>query len=318
MRGADLSTYKIDVPAKLFIAGEYAVTRLGGLALVTSLESDFQVVISEVEGHSLLETNVAMPAHAFSVKEIKPEHSGPWNFVMTAIKYMSKEVELTREFHLEIKSGLGFGENKKGYGSSACVVVGVVNAVNLFFQLNLPLKKRFEIAAQAHYDVQGSGSRGDVAAIMYGGSIFYENHQRVLPLKIPWQTYVVQTAQSAKTVEKLEHQLSEAFYAKSDELVIEISTAIDMHDFALFKEKLLENQLLLIEHQAKGYMTDQLALALNIVNSQPEFAGKISGAGFGENIILFAEREDKIVELRSTLEAEGMKLEKIRIGKQNE
>ena len=100
MRGADLSTYKIDVPAKLFIAGEYAVTRLGGLALVTSLESDFQVVISEVEGHSLLETNVAMPAHAFSVKEIKPEQSGPWNFVMTAIKYMSKEVELTREWVL--------------------------------------------------------------------------------------------------------------------------------------------------------------------------------------------------------------------------
>ncbi len=51
MRGADLSTYKIDGPAKLFIAGEYAVTRPGGLALVTSLESDFQVVISEAEGH---------------------------------------------------------------------------------------------------------------------------------------------------------------------------------------------------------------------------------------------------------------------------
>ena len=192
------------------------------------------MVISEVEGQSLLETNVAMPAHAFSVKEIKPEHSGPWNFVMTAIKYMSKEVELTREFHLEIKSGLGFGENKKGYGSSACVVVGVVNALDLF-SAQSSLEKRFEIAAQAHYDVQGSGSRGDVAAIMYGGSIFYENHQRVLPLTIPWQPYVVQTAQSAKTVEKLKHQLSEAFYVKSDELVIEISTAIDMQDFALLK-----------------------------------------------------------------------------------
>ena len=112
MRGADLSTYKIDVPAKLFIAGEYAVTRPGGLALVTSLESDFQVVISEAEGQSLLETNVAMPAHTFSVKEMKPEHSGPWNFVMTVIEYVSKEVELSREFHLEIKSGLGFGETK--------------------------------------------------------------------------------------------------------------------------------------------------------------------------------------------------------------
>ncbi len=318
MRGADLSTYKIAVPGKLFIAGEYAVTRPGGLALVTSLESDFQVVISEAEDKSLLETNVAMPAHIFSVKEFKPERSGPWNFVMTAIEYVSKEVELSREFHLEIKSGLGFGESKKGYGSSACVVVGVVNALNLFFQLNLPLKKRFEIAAQAHYDVQGSGSRGDVAAIMYGGSIFYENHERVLPMSIPWQPYVVQTNQAAKTVEKLKHKLSDAFYAKSDELVIEISTAIDMQDFALFKEKLLENQLLLIENQAKGYMTDQLALALNIVNSQPEFAGKISGAGFGENIILFAEHEEKIADLRDALEAEGMKLEKIRIGKQNE
>ena len=140
MRGADLSTYKIAVPAKLFIAGEYAVTRPGGLALVTSLESDFQVVISEAEEKSLLETNVAMPAHIFSVKEFKPERSGPWNFVMTAIEYVSKEVELSREFHLEIKSGLGFGESKKGYGSSACVVVGVVNALNLFFQLNLALR----------------------------------------------------------------------------------------------------------------------------------------------------------------------------------
>ena len=153
---------------------------------------------------------------------------------------------------------------------------------------------------------------------MYGGSIFYENHQRVLPINIPWQPYVVQTDQSSKTGEKLKQELPEAFFEKSDELVIEISTAIDMQDFALFKEKLLENQLLLINTQPKGYMTEQLALALNIINSHPELAGKISGAGFGENIILFAEHEENIAELRAVLEAEGMKLEKARIGKVNE
>ena len=95
MRGADLSTYKIAVPAKLFIAGEYAVTRPGGLALVTSLESDFQVVISEAEDKSLLETNVAMPAHLFSVKEFKPERSGPWNLVKTRRAMVHRPVSLS-------------------------------------------------------------------------------------------------------------------------------------------------------------------------------------------------------------------------------
>ncbi|HAP15212.1 MAG TPA: phosphomevalonate kinase, partial [Lactococcus sp.] len=118
--------------------------------------------------------------------------------------------------------------------------------------------------------------------------------------------------------EKLKQKWPKEFFEKSDELVIEISTAIDMQDFALFKEKLLENQILLINNQTKGYMTDQLALALNIINSQPELAGKISGAGFGENIILFAEHEENIAELGAVLEAEGMKLEKARIGKINE
>lgn len=318
MQEAALNTYKTDVPGKLFIAGEYAVTRPGGLALVTSLESDFQVSISATSGPSLLHSNVDMPDSSFSIKDFQADRTGPWNFAMTAIEYVLKEAPLHQDFHLDIKSGLGYGENKKGYGSSACVVVGVVNALNAFFHLNLPLAKRFEIAAQAHYDVQGSGSRGDVAAIMYGGSIFYENHQRVIPINIPWSAYVVQTNKSAKTGEKLKQKLSDEFFTKSDELVIEISTAIDMKDFELFKEKLLENQLLLIEHQAKGYMTDQLALALNIINSQPEFAGKISGAGFGENIILFAKNEENIAELKVVLEEEGMKLEKARIGKQND
>ncbi|MFG7387777.1 hypothetical protein ACGO3R_03610 [Lactococcus lactis] len=69
-------------------------------------------------------------------------------------------------------SDLGFGENKKGYGSSASVVCGLVNAVNQFFDFQLSLEKRFEIAAKTHFEVQGSGSMGDIAAIMYGGSVF--------------------------------------------------------------------------------------------------------------------------------------------------
>lgn len=77
-----------------------------------------------------------------------------------------------------------------------------------------------------------------------------------------------------------------------------MATAIDIQDFSLFKEKLSENQLLLLENIPEGYMTKELALALNLLNSYPELAAKISGAGFGENLILFAQNSMAIAEVQ--------------------
>ena len=253
----------------------------------------------------------------------------PWNFALTALKNtlsaadsfekksVSKILSSSPEISLEIVSDLGFGENKKGYGSSASVVCGLVNAVNQFFDFQLSLEKRFEIAAKTHFEVQGSGSMGDIAAIMYGGSVFYQNHKRVIPLEIPWATYVVQTGKAAKTSEKIKIKLSDEFYQASNELVIELATAIDIQDFALFKEKLSENQLLLLENIPEGYMTKELAIALNLLNSYPEFAAKISGAGFGENIILFAQNTQAIAEVQNKLSEYGINLEKFKVAQKN-
>lgn len=232
-------------------------------------------------------------------------------------KSVSKILSSSPEISLEIVSDLGFGENKKGYGSSASVVCGLVNAVNQFFDFQLSLEKRFEIAAKTHFEVQGSGSMGDIAAIMYGGSVFYQNHKRVIPLEIPWATYVVQTGKAAKTSEKIKIKLSDEFYQASNELVIELATAIDIQDFALFKEKLSENQLLLLENIPEGYMTKELAIALNLLNSYPEFAAKISGAGFGENIILFAQNTQAIAEVQNKLSEYGINLEKFKVAQKN-
>lgn len=247
----------IKVPGKLFFAGEYSVTKEGNLALITTIETNFEVKISATTGKSIFKTNVGLSDFEFSLSKIEFTKENPWNFALTALKNtlsaadsieknsVSKILSSSPEISLEIVSDLGFGENKKGYGSSASVVCGLVNAVNQFFDFQLSLEKRFEIAAKTHFEVQGSGSMGDIAAIMYGGSVFYQNHKRVIPLEIPWATYVVQTGKAAKTSEKIKIKLSDEFYQASNELVIELATAIDIQDFALFKEKLSENQLLL-------------------------------------------------------------------------
>ena len=43
----------IKVPGKLFFAGEYSVTKEGNLALITTIETNFEVRISATTGKSI-------------------------------------------------------------------------------------------------------------------------------------------------------------------------------------------------------------------------------------------------------------------------
>ncbi|MFC4651926.1 mevalonate kinase [Lactococcus nasutitermitis] len=318
----------VKLPGKLFIAGEYAVTRPEHLALVTTIETDFQVHIAESQEKSTLHTNVNMQDEHFQLSELgtfQPKDE-QWFLSLEVLKIILKKCgkeSFSSEIALTIESDLGAGEQKKGYGSSAAVAVGVTEALNTYFSLGLTAFERYQIAGKAHFQIQGNGSLGDVAAISFGGSIFYKSGKnpiweeaKILAVDIPWTVYVAQTGKAAKTSEKLEITLPDTFFEQSDELVIESATAIDMRDFDLFKEKLLENQLLLIQNIPEGYMTQKLALVLTLVNQHENLVGKISGAGFGENVLIFAKSEENIAELKNECEKNGIVLIKATISQE--
>ncbi|MFV0555743.1 MAG: mevalonate kinase [Lactovum sp.] len=304
----------IKVPGKLFIAGEYAVTRAQGLALLAAVETDFSVTISESNQESRLQTNVGIPSLNFSMKNLEVDYKSPWNFVLASLKSLADKIDV--ELLITIQSDLGYQENKKGYGSSASVVVGVVKAMNQFFQLQMSLSEEFDLAARVHYQVQGSGSMGDVAAIVYGGFIFYRNQNLIEPLLINWELFVISTGKSVKTDEKLKIRLAEKFYQQSDQLVLSLK---EERDFKRFKSLLLKNQELLIGNLPAAYLTKKLSLALKIVNSHPHLVGKVSGAGFGENIIIFSKGiiEAELDLLQQSLNKYDMKMERIYIAPTN-
>jgi mevalonate kinase len=60
-----------------------------------------------------------------------------------------------------------------GFGSSAAVVAALAKALDSYFDLKMTQKDIFQIAYQAVLDVQGVGSGFDVAASVYGGTIYY-------------------------------------------------------------------------------------------------------------------------------------------------
>lgn len=324
----------VKVPGKLFIAGEYAVTRPGCCAMVAAIENNFIVTVAECQSLSHLKTNVALDDMTFDIHAFEIQDNG-WNFAMCALDYLLKGEqkylgEKLPQLELSIESGLGFGDNKKGYGSSACVVVGVVKAVSQFLQLNLTAGKIFEYAAKAHCQVQGSGSMGDVASIATGGLIFYQSPDKnwknwmIVPQEWSrngWQTYLVSTDKSVKTSEKLKISLSEEFYYKSDKIVRKIAQlglglAYSSKKFKALKTLVLRNQQLLIEHLPAAYLTEKLAYALKIINQEENMVGKISGSGFGENMIVFTKNEKGIKKVREKLARHGIGFEKIRISEE--
>lgn len=301
----------VKVPGKLFIAGEYSVTKPGGLAMIVAIETDFSVKISENQGKSVLKTNVNMTDYEFSMTNITIEQNNPWNFVLAVLKKLN--LPSNQEIMLEIQSDLGFEDNKKGYGSSASVVAGVVEAANEFFELNLGFQEQFQIAGNAHREIQGSGSMGDVAAILAGGFSFYRNSDVTENAKIPWETYVISTGKSVKTDEKLQISLSDEFYDRSNEIVTKLRNVVKFDEF---KSLLLQNQKLLIENLPAEYVTEKLDFALKTVNAQENMVGKISGSGFGENLIVFVKSDEDIKKVRQILEKKDLKLEKLMIAEE--
>ncbi len=67
---------------------------------------------------------------------------------------------------------------KYGLGSSAAVTVATVKALCEFYQLPVNQNMIFKLAAIAHFEVQGNGSLGDIAASVYGGWIAYHSFDR--------------------------------------------------------------------------------------------------------------------------------------------
>jgi phosphomevalonate kinase len=133
----------------------------------------------------------------------------------------------------------------------------------------------------------------------------------------------VKTGESVKTGEKLKINLPESFYDKSNEIVRSIekwhrnfACWYPTEKFRRFKQFLLKNQRLLISYLPEGYVTPKLALALKLINDQENLVGKISGSGFGENIIVFAKNEKGIKKIREKLGRNGILLEKVQIAKE--
>ncbi|WP_367300922.1 phosphomevalonate kinase [Leuconostoc carnosum] len=304
---------KISVPGKLFLAGEYAITNPGNTAIVAAITTGLSVEITPATKNSTIQSNTIKQPLLFQLDQLNKPWPDDWRYVWAAIKIiydynqLSDSIKSMDPIHISINSHLNTSAGKIGLGSSAAVTVGIIAAFDDYFQLNLPILVRFKLAGLAHLHVQKNGSLGDIAAITYGGVISYQspdlsqysqpNHNwldaslanqfwpnlNIQTLTWPqnWQLLLGMTHESADTKAAINHVvLSEQFLTASQQIVNDIIQAIQDVNYTELSITLTDNQQLLTANLPTNYITPKLAHLLSDLDG---IAGKISGAGFGDN-----------------------------------
>lgn len=177
---------------------------------------------------------------------------------------------------------IGKNNQKLGLGSSGAKFV-------LQARQQFPEKdddQIFEIALKNSRIEQPNNSGADVAASAYTGLLLYQNDRLIQKLDWPkqWHFDAINSGMIAKTDQLvLKNNIDQNFIDNSEMAIDLFLEALQDIDYQKLQSaiKIAQNNLMTINNIA----TDQLS---DLLNKYPD--SKISGAGFGDNIIAFSQQ----------------------------
>jgi phosphomevalonate kinase len=177
-------SYRVKVPGKLMIAGEYAVLERDYKAVVAAVNRYVTAHIKPSEKNKLILPQYGMENITWEINQGGLHFNSSdarLSFIKSSIFVASqflreRSIKLI-PFELQVSSELDDPSTckKYGLGSSAAVVTAVISAV---LQLHCgraiaSLEEIFKLSAIAHVKTQGGGSGADIAAAVYGGWLEY-------------------------------------------------------------------------------------------------------------------------------------------------
>ncbi|MCC3357147.1 phosphomevalonate kinase [Bacillus sp. REN16] len=181
------SGYRIKVPGKLLIAGEYAVLEPEQQAVVIAVNRFITVTIEPSTQYILSLPDLDFDfltwensGNTIQLSDSDSQLQFIQHSIEVATQFLQESSIDVRPFHLTINSDLNdsLSGRKYGLGSSAAVVVAVISAIlKLHCTENPSLDQIFKLSAISHLKTQKNGSGIDIAASTYGGWLMYSSFQ---------------------------------------------------------------------------------------------------------------------------------------------
>lgn len=285
----------VSAPGKLMLFGEHAVV-YGKPSIVTAVDQRLSI-----KAYSTSELIFKLNAPDVGVENYSKELKDLGN---SEIPKGAKFVELaTKNFYAKykIKTGVNFEtvtqfKSTFGFGSSSASAVCTIKALSELFNLKLTEKEIFKVAYKTVLDVQGVGSGFDLAAAIYGGTLYFltggKKTQSLkimeLPLIIGYTGVKAYTATIVKEVKERfadNPKLLKNIYDAVELIVERAKIALVKNDLQTVGQLMNLNQGYL---ETLGVSSEKLSAMIYAARNAGAYGAKLSGAGGGDCMIALA------------------------------
>ncbi|TSC88083.1 MAG: mevalonate kinase [Microgenomates group bacterium Gr01-1014_7] len=200
-----------------------------------------------------------------------------------------------------------------GFGSSSASTVCVIKALSQLTGANLDNKQIFNLAYKTVLDIQGKGSGFDVAAAIYGGTLYFVSPGKVIqPLKINTLPLIVgYSGIKFDTVRIIDEVAQKAkkypwvignVYDQIGQLVEQAKKAILKEDWESLGELMNFNEGYLATLGVEGKKLSRMIYA---ARDGGAYGAKLSGAGVGDCMIALHSVQGKQAIKKAITEAGG-------------
>ncbi len=306
----------VSAPGKLFLLGEHAVV-YDGKCLVTAVDSRLRMTLSRQNSATLTITapDVGLDKWSAPLTTVvsKTDFSGPSAFIESCVALFYRQYPFAEGLQIETASDFGA---TLGLGSSSATVAAAVFGLASLLNVDLSRRQLFDMGVEAIQQVQHLGSGADLAAAIYGGTLYYSNQSprditpldiNDLPLLVVYSGAKAGTVSYVKQVRQLRDErptIIQPIIATMLTIVDAGREALENHDW----EHL--GQLMNIQHGLlHGVGVDTLSLAEIVFAARDAGAmgAKLSGAGGGDCAIILCQ-PDQCISVRAALELAGKRV----------
>jgi mevalonate kinase len=290
----------VSAPGKLMLFGEHAVV-YGRPCIVTAVDQRINVTAEKSSSDKLIiiAPDVGVTGYQKDIISLGKGGEIPKGvkFIEFAVKNFEKKYGLSIGVKITTKSGFS---SQYGFGSSSAVTVATLFALAGLFRVKLSKKALFDLSYETVIEIQGVGSGFDLAAAIWGGTIYFvAGGKKIVPLKsdkIPLVVgYTGVKADTATLIRKVADDFKkkpkemEATFSAIGKIVEEAKVALLKRDFKRAGELMNLNQLLL---ESLGVNTQILSDLILGARNTGAYGAKLSGAGGGDCMIALVSKED--------------------------
>lgn len=316
MKEYGLKGVKVSAPGKLMLFGEHAVVH-NRACIVTAVDQRIEVRAS-FNG----ENELAVNAPQLGIKNYKrtvtqlcsQEMPKQVSFIEATVKRFYQKYGLKKGLNITTQSEFS---HTYGFGSSSAITIATTKALALLYQIAMTNKQIFDLGYKAVLDIQGVGSGFDLAAALWGGTLFYKKSAKVvekirpkkLPLIVCYSGVKADTPTLVRQVEELKRKRPfkvRKIFMAMDTIARQAKSLLLEEQWPKLGQLMNENQRLLQDLEVSTQFLEKLIKAALEAGA---WGAKLSGAGGGDNIITLAPENKKKMIIKALTKVGGKIME---------